>query len=63
MVWSKFTGPTLVLIWTIYYYAKRCTGGLVDLADTLVCGSVALIAIVLVVKRGIDVWKEKKSGH
>ncbi|MDE7218894.1 MAG: hypothetical protein K2O45_04650 [Oscillospiraceae bacterium] len=60
---SKFSGPILVLIWTAYYFAKRYTGGLVDTMDIVVCGGVSIISIVLVIKRGIDLWKGKKGGR
>lgn len=61
MVYSKFSGPILVLIWTAYYFAKRCTGGLVDTLDIIVCGIVSVIAISLIVKRGIELWKAKEN--
>lgn len=60
---NKFSGPILVLIWTGYYFAKRCTGGLVDTMDIIVCGGVSIIAVVLIIKRGIDLWKKNKGGR
>lgn len=57
---SKFSAPILVLIWTAYYFAKRHTGGLVDTSDIIVCGAVSIVAVILIVKRGIELWKKKR---
>ena len=41
MWFTRFSAPVLVLIWTAYYFAERCTGGLVDIVNILVCGAVS----------------------
>lgn len=45
--WLK--ASILILIWTIYYYAKRYTGGLVDDMDNIVCGLTGFICIFIVI--------------
>lgn len=35
----------LLLLWTAYYLAKRITGGLLDLADVVVCGAVIALCV------------------
>ena len=55
--WSSISASVLVLTWTIYYYAKQYTGGFADLKDTVICGIVGLICVVLIVKRTIDFLK------
>ena len=59
--WLSISVFVLMLIWTIYYYAMRHTGGFADLKDRIVCGSVGLICVVFIVKRTIDFLKHKKS--
>ena len=36
------------LIWTIYYYAKRTTGGVTNTLDNVVCGIVGLVCIFII---------------
>ena len=43
-----FSASLLVLIWTIYYYAKRTTGGLTNTLDNVVCGIVGLVCIFII---------------
>lgn len=59
--WLSISVFVLILIWTIYYYAIRYTGGISDLKDTIVCGVVGLICIALILKRTIEFLKNKKS--
>lgn len=56
-----FWGAVFALIWTIYYYAKRCTGGLVDTTDTIVCGIVGLICVVVIVRGVVRIYREKRK--
>ena len=59
--WLSISMFVLILIWTVYYYAMRYTGGFADLKDTVICGAVALICVAFIVKRTIDFLKNKKS--
>lgn len=59
--WLSISAFVLMLIWTIYYYAMRYTGGAADFRDTVVCGTVGLICVVLIVKKSIAFLKKKKS--
>ena len=59
--WLSISMFVLILIWTVYYYAMRYTGGFADLKDSIVCGIAGLICIVFIVKRTIDFLKNKKS--
>ena len=43
-----FSASLLVLIWTIYYYAKRTTGGVTNTLDNVVCGIVGLVCIFII---------------
>lgn len=44
----------LILIWTIYYYAKRYTGGLADNMDNIFCGLISFICIFIIIKHVIS---------
>lgn len=44
--WLSISAFVLMLIWTIYYYAMRYTGGFADLKDTIICGVVGLICVI-----------------
>ena len=59
--WLSISAFVLMLIWTIYYYAMRYTGGFADLKDTIICGVVGLICVIFIVKRTINFLKRKKS--
>lgn len=59
--WLSISMFVLILIWTVYYYAMRYTGGFADLKDRVICGAVALICVAFIVKRTIDFLKNKKS--
>ena len=59
--WLSISMFVLILIWTVYYYAMRYTGGFADLMDRVICGAVALICVAFIVKRTIDFLKNKKS--
>ena len=59
--WLSISMFVLILIWTVYYYAMRYTGGFADLNDRVICGAVALICVAFIVKRTIDFLKNKKS--
>ena len=58
--WLSISAFVLMLIWTIYYYAMRYTGGFADLKDTIICGAVGLICVIFIVKRTISFLKKKK---
>ena len=58
--WLSISAFVLMLIWTIYYYAMRYTGGFADLKDTVICGAVGLICVIFIVKRTINFLKRKK---
>lgn len=60
--WLSISAFVLMLIWTIYYYAMRYTGGFADWKDTIICGVVGLICVIFIVKRTINFLKRKKSG-
>ena len=45
--WLSISVFVLILIWTVYYYAMQYTGGFADLKDSIVCGIVGLICIVI----------------
>lgn len=59
--WLSISAFVLMLIWTIYYYAMRYTGGFADLKDTIIYGVVGLICVIFIVKRTINFLKRKKS--
>ncbi len=59
--WATISASVLVLIWTIYYFAMRYTGGFVDAKDIIVCGIAGLLCIVFIVKRTINFLKNKKK--
>lgn len=61
--WLSISAFVLMLIWTIYYYAMRYTGGFADLKDTIICGVVGLICVIFIVKRTINFLKRKKSAN
>ena len=45
-----FSASLLVLIWTIYYYAKRTTGGLTNTLDNSVCILIIFFNVVRYIK-------------
>lgn len=55
-----FNASILVLVWTIYYYAKRSTGGVVNTVDNIVCGIISLICIFIIAKKLISYIRSKK---
>ena len=57
-----FNAAILCLIWTIYYYAKRYTGGFVDTQDNIVCGMVCFVCVVIILARIVGIHKDKKGG-
>lgn len=59
--WLK--ASILILIWTIYYYAKRYTGGLVDDMDNIVCGLTGFICIFIIIKYIISFILHISSKH
>lgn len=61
--WATISASVLVLIWTIYYFAMRYTGGIADLKDALVCGTVGLICVVFIVKRTIGFGGKKNCEN
>ena len=58
--WLSISMFVLILIWTVYYYAMRYTGGFADLKDRVICGAVVDMRS-FIVKRTIDFLKNKKS--
>lgn len=59
--WLK--ASILILIWTIYYYSKRYTGGLVDDMDNIVCGLTGFICIFIIIKYIISFILHISSKH
>lgn len=55
-----FKSAILCLIWTVHYYAKRYTGGLVDEQDNIVCGIVCFVRIVVILVKIVGICKDKK---
>ena len=58
-----FSASLLVLIWTIYYYAKRTTGGVTNTLDNVVCGIVGLVCIFIIFFKRFKRTKIQKSSH
>lgn len=61
---SKFwlNAAILCLIWTVYYYAKRYTGGVIDTKDNIVCGIIGLSCVMIIVMRTIK-NRQNKNGN
>lgn len=57
-----FNAAILCLIWTIYYYAKRYTGGVINIKDNVVCGTVSLICAVIIVIKIVGIYQDKKGS-
>ena len=56
-----FNASLLVLIWTIYYYAKRTTGGVTNTLDNVVCGIVGLVCMFIILFNIVRYIKDKKK--
>lgn len=57
-----FNAAILCLIWTIYYYAKRYTGGIVNKQDNIVCGIVCFVCAIIILARIVCIFKDTKRG-
>ena len=58
-----FSASLLVLIWTIYYYAKRTTGGVTNTLDYVVCGIVGLVCIFIIFFNIVRYIKNKQNKN
>ena len=58
-----FSASLLVLIWTIYYYAKRTTGGVTNTLDNVVCGIVGLVCIFIIFFNIVRYIKNKQNKN
>ena len=58
-----FSASLLVLIWTIYYYAKRTTGGVTNTLDYVVCGIVGLVCIFIIFFNIVRYNKNKQNKN
>ena len=58
-----FSASLLVLIWTIYYYAKRTTGGVTNTLDNVVCGIVGLFCIFIIFFNIVLYIKNKQNKN
>ena len=58
-----FSASLLVLIWTIYYYAERTTGGLTNTLDNVVCGIVGLVCIFIIFFNIVRYIKNKQNKN
>ena len=58
-----FSASLLVLIWTIYYYAKRTTGGVTNTLDNVVCGLVGLVCIFIIFFNIVRYSKNKQNKN
>ena len=58
-----FSASLFVLIWTIYYYAKRTTGGVTNTLDNVVCGLVGLVCIFIIFFNIVRYIKNKQNKN
>ena len=58
-----FSASLLVLIWTIYYYSKRTTGGVTNTLDNVVCGIVGLVCIFIIFFNIVRYIKNKQNKN
>ena len=47
----------LILIWTVYYYGMRRTGGVADKTDAVICGIAGFLCAVVIAKKTIEFLK------
>lgn len=59
LFWLSISCYVLVLIWTIYYYAIKYTGGFADIKDTVLCGAVGIICLFFIIKKSINFFNAK----
>ena len=58
-----FSASLLVVIWTIYYYAKSTTGGVTNTLDNVVCGIVGLVCIFIIFFNIVRYIKNKQNKN
>ncbi len=60
-VWLGIGGSLMFLLWTAYYCAMRLTGGVWDARDRLVCGAVAAVCAVFLIRSSVLLYKARKE--
>ena len=60
-VWLGIGGSLMFLLWTAYYCAMRLTGGVWDARDRLVCGAVAAVCAVFLIRSCVLLYKARKE--
>lgn len=53
----------LALIWTVYYLAKRKTGGILTETDRIVCGAVILVCVLILISRICGKFRKQKDSR
>lgn len=59
--WHSISGSVLILIWTVYYYGMRRTGGVADKTDAVICGIAGFLCTVVIAKKTIEFLKTHKG--